>query len=394
MHAFQMVKKMSKWRKYIIIIGSKSFFDHCIKDIESSILSEDLFLDEVVIDTFLDLVKISDEKRNNGLSDYFKKASIMILKNDNYHGIVESAHDRLGSLIEDLTEDHASIVIHNPPTVLHDYLISLQKRELIELDFKIEKYDIIRAPNLFSQNIGDINNQIYGQENAIYEVSKSLWYLSTANRKKPYVIMLYGESSLGKSELVREISKKFYNGMFLEKHLSMFKNENYYNYFFGDKPNRRSLGFDLLERESNLVFLDEFDKCPEYFYSVFYTLFDNTIFIDSTYKVDISGLFIILTSNYKNEEEMKKHMGLPIYYRIDKYIHFDQLDVESIYNIVSNEINRHCEECEGKFSFDDVYNKVSKIIDSKGENARTVKNKVQTVIEEILFSEIIRNIES
>ena len=72
--------------------------------------------------------------------------------------------------------------------------------------------------------------------------------------------MLYGNSSLGKTELVREIAAMFFNGKCLEKHLSMFKNNNYSEYFFGDAPNRRSLGFDLLERESNLVFFDELDK--------------------------------------------------------------------------------------------------------------------------------------
>ncbi len=41
-------------------------------------------------------------------------------------------------------------------------------------------------------------------------------------------------------------------GKYMEKHLSMFKYNNYSDYFFGDAPNRRSIGFDLLERESNL----------------------------------------------------------------------------------------------------------------------------------------------
>lgn len=43
--------------------------------------------------------------------------------------------------------------------------------------------------------------------------------------------MLYGNSSLGKTELVREISQSFFEGKFLEKHLSMFKNNNYSDYF-------------------------------------------------------------------------------------------------------------------------------------------------------------------
>ena len=80
----------------------------------------------------------------------------------------------------------------------------------------------------------------------------------------------------------------------------MFKSNANGDYLFGDKPNRRSIGFDLLERESNLIFLDEFDKCADFFYSVFYTLFDNTVFKDAVYEADVSGMLIILTSNYAN----------------------------------------------------------------------------------------------
>lgn len=42
----------------------------------------------------------------------------------------------------------------------------------------------------------------------------------------------------------------------------------------------------------------------------------------------------------------------------------------------------------GKFSVDDVYERVSPIIQATGENARTIKNKVQEIIENILFEEI------
>ena len=108
---------------------------------------------------------------------------------------------------------------------------------------------------MFVNKIKEISLHIFGQQTAIEEISKSLWYLTTVKRSKPYVIMLYGNSSLGKTELVREIAEKFFGGKYLEKHLSMFKNNNYSEYFFGDAPNRRSLGYDLLERESNLIFL-------------------------------------------------------------------------------------------------------------------------------------------
>ena len=371
---------MTSKRTYHIIVGSKAFFDSHIPDLS----------DAPSVHNFLELVRLFDaaKQQNVGFDKY--KANLLVLKNDNYHGIVDSAHDRLGALVEDLTTNNAEVFIHNPPQILKDYLDDQYSRQIIDLDISVEKYNIVRDSSSFAHNMEDISSRIIGQESAIKEISKSLWYLTTVNRAKPYVIMLYGNSSLGKTELVREVAAKFFNGKFLEKHLSMFKNNNYADYFFGDAPNRRSIGFDLLERESNLIFLDELDKCPEHFYSAFYTLFDNTLFKDATYDVDISGTLIVLTSNYQTVDEMKKYLGLPIFYRIDKFIHFDDFSSNAIYTIVMNEIKEREDEYKEKLTPEMIYASVSPMISAKGENARTIKYKIQQVIEDLLFDEVLK----
>ena len=373
---------MESKRKYHIIIGSKTYFDMSLPE----------FREEDKVDTFLDLVKLSDFSRQNQRK-FEEHAKTLIIKNDNYHGIVEAAHDRLGALIEDLTTDDAEIYVHNPPRILMKYLENKQKLSLIELDAKSEKYEIKRNVDMFVNQIEDISLHIIGQHLVIKGISKSLWYLTNIKRDKPYVIMLYGNSSLGKTELVREIAKSFFSGKYLEKHLSMFKNNNYSDYFFGNMPNRRSLVFDLMERESNLIFFDELDKCPEYFYSAFYTLFDNSEFKDTTYDVDVSGVVIVLTSNYQTKEEMQERLGLPIFYRIDKFLHFDDFSCDTIYQIVQSEISRRKSEFEDKLTVDEVYAAVSPVILTSGENARTIKYKIQQVIEELLFKDIQRKLD-
>ena len=373
---------MEDKRKYHIIIGSKAYFDSSLP----------IFTKEDEVDNFLELIKLSDAAKQSRY-DFDQYAEKLVVKNNNYHGIVEAAHDRLGPLIEDLTTDDAEIYIHNPPRVLKEYLEDQYNRSLIELDITSEEYSIKRNAEMFVNNITSISSNLFGQESAIKEISKSLWYLTTVKREKPYVIMLYGNSSLGKTELVREISKNFFDNKCLEKHLSMFKNNNYSEYFFGDAPNRKSLGFDLLERESNLIFFDELDKCPEHFFSAFYTLFDNTLFKDATYDANVSGIVIILTSNYQTEDEMKKQLGLPIFYRIDKMIHFDDFDSDTIYAIVKNEIEARKSEYESKLTPEMVYAAVSPLVSTTGENARTIKYKVQQVIEELLFQEVIDKME-
>lgn len=369
---------MDDKRTYHVIIGSKAYFDSKLPK----------FSEEDNVCSFLELVKISDTMKQAG-RQFNQYADILIIKNNNYHGIVDAAHDRLGSLIEDLTYDSAVIYVHNPPRVLREYLEDQFERSIINLDYESDEYEIQREPAMFAKKIKEISCNIIGQKLAIQEISKSLWYLTTIKREKPYVVMLYGNSSLGKTELVREIASKFFDDKCLEKHLSMFKNNNYSDYFFGDAPNRRSIGFDLLERESNLIFFDELDKCPEHFYSAFYTLFDNVNFKDATYDVDISGTLIILTSNFHTEDEMKKHLGLPIFYRIDKFIHFEDFDCNTIYTIVKNEISMREEEYAEKLSPELVYAAVSPLLATCGENARTIKYKVQQVIEDLLFKDVL-----
>ena len=364
-------------RTYHIITGSRRFFEEKLP----------MFTDVDDVHTLIELVKLSDAaQENKGVFEDF--ASILLVRNDDYHGIVDSAHDRLGALIEEVTADDADIYVHNPPQKLKNYLLGKAERNLIVLTTEEERYDIRRDSAMFQENMRRIGEDIIGQENAIEEMGKSLWYLTTVKRKKPYVIMLHGNSSLGKTELVREVAERFFDGKFLEKHLSMFQNNNYSNYFFGDVPSRRSIGYDLLERESNLIFFDELDKCPEHYYSAFYTLFDDVLFKDAAYEVDVSGTIIVVTSNYQTREEMKKRLGLPIYYRIDKFIHFADLTETAIRAIVDNEVRSRLQELDGRLSFEQITASVAPLIDFENENARTIKYKVQHVIEELLFSDL------
>ena len=127
---------------------------------------------------------------------------------------------------------------------------------------------------------------------------------------------------------------------------------------------------------------------------MFYTLFDNTVFKDAVYEVDVSGALIILTSNYSNEDEMKERLGLPIFYRIDKFIHFEDFDSETIFKIVQKELDDKYDEYKQYFSKEEIYELVSSRILNTGENARTIKNKIQAVIEEQLFEKFLENSET
>ena len=53
---------------------------------------------------------------------------------------------------------------------------------------------------------------------------------------------------------------------------------------------------------------------------------------------------IIYFDRYTSIDEMKKALGLPIFFRIDKFIHFDDFSAENIYNITRKEIHDRADE--------------------------------------------------
>ena len=155
-------------RNYHIVIGSKRYFDEYLPD----------FKEEDIVYDFSDSIKLSDAFRESGrINDHF--VSILVVRNNNYNGIVENAHDRLGPLIEELTTNSAEIYIHNPPRILMKYLEEQHERLPIKLSISSEKYEINRDPNIFINNIKEISSHILGQQSALTEISKSLWYLTT-----------------------------------------------------------------------------------------------------------------------------------------------------------------------------------------------------------------------
>ncbi len=69
-------------------------------------------------------------------------------------------------------------------------------------------------------------------------------------------------------------------------------------------------------------------------------------------------------------------------------IHFKDFSTEDIYKIVMNELESRKDELNGKLTVDEVYAVVSKQLNAKNENARTIKYKIQQVIEDLLFEDV------
>ena len=148
-------------------------------------------------------------------------------------------------------------------------------------------------------------------------------------------MLFLGDSGIGKTATAKFISECIGKEM-VRIQFSMQQTTTAYQYIFGAEHGEDSLARALIRRNSNVVLLDEFDKVPSAFYNAFYQMFDEGMFVDSNYSVDVSKCVIICTTNYTTEEEAEKNLGAPIYSRFSKVIKFVPISVENKLQIAEN----------------------------------------------------------
>jgi ATP-dependent Clp protease ATP-binding subunit ClpA len=91
---------------------------------------------------------------------------------------------------------------------------------------------------------------------------------------------------------------------------------------------------DLLDRESGVILIDEFDKASSVFHSAFYQLFDGGVFEDKNYSVTLGPALVICTSNYNSESDIRKALGDALYSRFDALIRFEPLSKDEVRQVI------------------------------------------------------------
>lgn len=135
--------------------------------------------------------------------------------------------------------------------------------------------------------------------------------------------MFYGEPGIGKTETAKQLSTTLYkNGNIIREQMSMVGGESSVKYFKSTDHSEDSFSKTLLNRESNVILLDEFALAPSFFHSTFFQMFDEGIYEDQNYKVDVSNSIIICTSNFKSIEEMENNIDIALLSRFDGFIKF------------------------------------------------------------------------
>lgn len=297
--------------------------------------------------SIVELALLSDSNRHKfkvEISDNTDDSSSNELKNDNerleFENIVAFSDD-YPALSESTIESFATFALQYD--IKHLYLQnpsnsivrSIQKIpnincELIYQEYKKISMDLLKS---IKENFSQV---VIGQESAQMRILIALYNVAKYRYNKPCVMLFYGDTGVGKTESAKFIANSLNEPLF-RKQFSMLHSDEFSSYVFGGKHNQSSLAKDLLDRESNVLLFDEFDKPHSVFHSAFYQLFDEGVYCDKNFEVKIEDAIIICTSNYKSEQEIKAALGEPIFSRFDAIVKFEKLDQNAIKKIMKNE---------------------------------------------------------
>lgn len=273
------------------------------------------------------------------------KIENFVINSDEYSGVREHVIINFANFIANM--DIENMYIQNPPLQISEQLHRLYDLQNI---IKVVRQPYSKITKAVIQKFNkEYDDKIIGQEKAKGEVLQSLYPLMNDKQKKPAVVLFYGDTGIGKTETANYLSELL-NGKLMRKQFSMYQNNNFATYLFGGTNNEGSFAKDLLDRDSNVILLDEFDKANPVFHSAFYQLFDEGVYEDKNYKVNLDYAIIICTSNYKTKGEIIEHLGSAIYNRFDAVIHFQNLSVDAKTKITEMTIN----EISASFKEDDI----------------------------------------
>lgn len=312
--------------KVIVFIGSKKDFENFLKtEIDEG--------DETI--SFMELIQHYNARlrpNESGVREQTLARSINIdncvVRADDYGSVLSHVLSNFNNIVT-LNHNIGILFVHNPPKRVLD---SLKSGYGEEIEYHYSNYPKMNVD--FLKNIYcNLNKDVLGQEECKKHIISGMYRLTTAQKEKPVVLMLYGPSGVGKTESAKSISQSL-GGELLRIQFSMMQTEEAYNYVFGSEHFKSSFAKDMMGRESNVILIDEFDKVNPVFYNAFYELFDEGKYVDTNYNVDLSQTVFILTCNFGSENEIKKVLGPAMFSRIGCCIEYKDLTKEQKKTIV------------------------------------------------------------
>ena len=324
--------------KIIIFYGSNREFNKKIPRDSRNLTDVVMELDSDSKNMIVHIPELQKENSETKTEKEKLKVANFVINSDEYSGVREHVIINFANFIAKM--DIQNMYIQNPPIHISEQLHRIYDDKNIIQEIQ-QPYNGI-TKTIIQQFYNGYDDKIIGQKIAKMKVLQALYPLMDNKQKKPMVILFYGDSGIGKTETAHYLAELL-DGKLMRKQFSMYQNNQFGTYLFGGSYGEGSFAKDLLDRDSNVILLDEFDKANPVFHSAFYQLFDEGVYEDQNYKVNLDYAIIICTSNYKTESEIKEQLGTPIFNRFDAVIHFAELSDEAKEKIARNFIQETIE---------------------------------------------------
>lgn len=218
------------------------------------------------------------------------------------------------------------VIFNNPPKFL---LEALRRIKGVKIGKNTDFYSKPTKESI--QNLKrTFDNKIVGQMAAKDDILRNLITQLIRKNNKPLVLMFYGKPGIGKTETAKYMANVLYgNKNIVREQMTMAGGEESVRYFKAAKHSEESFSKKLLKRQGNLILLDEFALSPDFFQTSFYQMFDEGIYSDSNFEVDVSNSIVICTSNLLSTKDIEEALGDALYSRFDGFVKFDDFtDVE------------------------------------------------------------------
>lgn len=259
----------------------------------------------------------------------------VVAESSDYASLNEHVITNFAQLVRRLRPKH--LYVNNPPSRVHDVLL----RGFKDATITHYKYPPFTTTTL-RRFRDEFSNHLVGQDAVRELILAAMYPLARPGRSRPVVLLLYGPSGVGKTQTAQFINGLL-SGNLLRKQFSMFHSEKFASYMFGGEHAEASLARDLLDRESGVILIDEFDKANPVFHSAFYELFDTGEFVDNNYTVKVGPALIICTSNYASEDEIHTALGDALASRFDAHIEFTRLTSEETLTVIERTVDNRLE---------------------------------------------------
>ena len=330
-------------------------------------------------------VKLDVEGKRVEIEEELIHYDNVVAYSDDYASLSEGTIESFTNFV--LRYDIDTLYLQNPPDIIARHI---QELSCVECEIEGHEYKVIDLELLKAIKNG-FSEAVIGQETAKMQILSALYNVAKCRYNKPCVILLYGSTGIGKTESAKFIASVLGEKLF-RKQFSMLHSDEFSSYVFGGKHNQNSLAKELLERESNIILFDEFDKPHPVFHSAFYQLFDEGVYVDRNYTVKMKDSIIICTSNYMSEKEIRSALGEPIFSRFDAVIKFEKLSPSAIHKIMENEFDKQYSVLDNKEKGAvDGYNIKEKIfaLAPNLENARQIRRIIREAFSAALIKELL-----